>query len=113
MKTYIKLTAISSEADPKVTHLRVDLTYNKGGMNVWTYKQEPRGYYMTIVPVFRDGIMEGFTAFSGKKYLMKSVTRASAKQEQEAWNGVRAFIGDDLRGVVRNMGYELGEECDG
>ena len=104
MKTYFKATAIAPEADQKVTHIRVDLSYSKGGLNVWTYKQEPRGYYMTIVPVFRDGCMEGFTAFSGKKYLMKSVTRASAKQEQEAWNGVRAFIGDDLRGVVRNLG---------
>ena len=113
MKTYFKLTAISSEADPKVTHLRVDLSYNKGGMNVWTYKQEPRGYYLMLTPVFRDGIMEGFTAFSGKKYLIREVTRASAKQEREAEQEANSFLADTLSHIARKMGYELGEECNG
>lgn len=113
MKKYFKLTAIGANADPKVTHMRVDLSYSKGGMNIWTYKQERRGYYLMLTPVFRDGIMEGFVAFSGKKYLIREVTRASAKQEQEAEKEANSFLADTLSHIARGMGYELGEECNG
>lgn len=80
MKHYLKL----KPNDRHNTDLRLDLSYSLGGMNPWTYKTERRGYYMTIVPVQRDGIMEGFEAFSGTKVLLKEVNRQSSKAEQEA-----------------------------
>lgn len=70
------------------THLKVEFYYHLGGMNYFTYKNEPRGYYISISPIERidrDGcILESYAAFSGKKYLLKEVKRKSAKAEAEA-----------------------------
>lgn len=110
MKRYFKVTAVSPSSDQKVTHLRVDFTYSKGGINIWTYKTEPRGYYVLITPVERSGIMESFTAFTGKKYIIREVTRASARAEQEAKAECDSFIADSLANIAHQLGYELGEE---
>lgn len=68
----------------KTTHLRLEVAYNKGGLNVWNYKYERRGYYLLVTPVERGGNMEAFVAFTGGKILLKEVSRASAKAETEA-----------------------------
>lgn len=84
MKKYIELQEKTSHA----THLLIELRYNLGGINYFTYKQEPRGYYLSVSPVkleHRDGYtLESYTAFTGTKYLVKEVTRKSAKAEKEA-----------------------------
>ena len=80
MKRYIKVKPNAG----KTTHLRVETIYNKGGMNVFTYQTERRGYYLHVTPVERRGNMEAFVAFSGTKLLLKEVTRKGAKAEQEA-----------------------------
>ena len=80
MKKYLKL----KPNDKRNTDLKLDLSYSLGGMNPWTYRNERRGYYLIITPVERDGIMEGFEAFSGSKVLLKEVNRQSSKAEQEA-----------------------------
>lgn len=77
MKKYLKL----KPNDQRNTDLKLDLSYSLGGLNVFTYKQERRGYYLIVTPVERSGIMEGFTAFSGSKVLLKEVNRQSAKAE--------------------------------
>lgn len=83
MKKYIEV-----ETNEKATHLRVELRYNLGGISYATYKEEPRGYYLHVTPVTRynrDGIAwEQFTAFTGVKQCVKTVTRKSAKAEAEA-----------------------------
>jgi hypothetical protein len=80
----------------KTTHLRLEVAYNKGGLNVWNYKQERRGYYLLITPVERGGNMESFVAFSGGKILLKEVSRASAKAEAEA----EAYMNRAMNGVA-------------
>ena len=85
MKKYLKV----KPNDGRTTHLKVEVYYSLGGMNPWTYKQEPRGYYLSVCPVERDVrpdgfTMESFTAFAGTKLLLKEVTRKSAKAEQES-----------------------------
>ena len=44
-KSYLEL-----EPEPisnlRATHLKVELYYSLGGTNVFTYKDEPRGYYL-------------------------------------------------------------------
>lgn len=84
MKKYIEL----QEKTRNASHLLIELKYNLGGINYFTYKQEPRGYYLSVSPVkleHRDGYtLESYTAFTGTKYLVKEVTRKSAKAEQEA-----------------------------
>lgn len=84
MKKYIEL----QEKTRNATHLLIELRYNLGGFNYFTYKQEPRGYYLSVSPVElkqRDGYtLESYTAFTGTKYLVKEVPRKSTKAEREA-----------------------------
>lgn len=71
-----------------VTHLKVDCYYKTGGPNMFTYQQEPRGYYMSIRPVRREEkqgyISESFTCFTGGKRFLFPVPRRSKKRDEEA-----------------------------
>jgi hypothetical protein len=64
--------------------VRVQLTYNKGGFNLWTYKEEERGLYLSVSPLrieHGDGyITTSYTGFSGIKQLVKPLKRFSQKQ---------------------------------
>lgn len=84
MKQYLAV----KENKERFTHLKVETYYNKGGMNYFTYKNEPRGYYLSVVPVERldrgSYITESVMAFSGTKELVKEVTRKSDKAMREA-----------------------------
>ena len=64
--------------------IKVRTYYRKDAMNYFTYKNEARGYYLSVTPVERGHGWETFTAFSGFKVLLKEVTRASKKAEAEA-----------------------------
>ena len=83
MKKYIEL-----EPNNKATHIKVETRYNLGGLGFASYTPEPRGYYLHVTPVTRynrDGInWEQFTAFTGVKQCIKTVSRKSAKAEAEA-----------------------------
>lgn len=86
MLNYIK---VSGQAGQEVNNLKVELYYHKGGYNYFTYKNEKRGYYLSISPVYRrestPGItLESYCAFSGIKVLLLEVQRKSNKAEAEA-----------------------------
>lgn len=86
MKKYIDL-----KLNAAATHLKIEVYYNLGGHNVFTGKDEPRGYYLSVSPVERRrtdyGITtETYVAFSGIKECIKPVGRKSAKAEKEAEN---------------------------
>lgn len=72
------------------THLKVEVYYSLGGMNYFTSKIEPRGYYISVTPVersFTNGVAtETVTAFTGIKECIKPVSRKSKKAEIEANN---------------------------
>lgn len=72
----------------KATDIKIETYYNKGGLNYFTYKNETRGYYISVVPVKRrfNGryYTESYTAFSGVKQLILEVKRQSAKQAEKA-----------------------------
>lgn len=61
--------------------IKIYTYYKKDTMNYFTYKNEARGYYLSVTPVERA---RGFEAFTGFKILLKEVTRASKKAEAEA-----------------------------
>lgn len=110
MKRYLKVKPNAGTT----THLKVDMSYSLGGMNLFTYKNERRGYYLTVVPVERrscgDGVMmEGFVAFSGTKLLLKEVTRKSAKAEQEAERMVDKNLPMLVNAILQKNGLELEE----
>lgn len=69
--------------------LKCELYYDLGGMNYFSYKNEARGYYVSVSPVERStsesGISyESYTAFSGIKNLVAQCERQSKKNEQRA-----------------------------
>lgn len=84
MKKYIEVT----ENPAKITHLKIEVYYNLGGINYFTGRAENRGYYLSVTPVERETnggfVSESYTAFTGIKQCIKQVTRKSAKAEAEA-----------------------------
>ena len=64
--------------------IEVELYYSKGGYNVFTYKNESRGYYVRICPITVERNMVSFIAFSGTKVCIHECSRKSAKAEREA-----------------------------
>lgn len=69
--------------------LEVRVYYDKGGMSMFTYKNEPRGYWLGVTPMeISQG--EGYTgrAFmmfgNGRKKFLLEVKRQSPKAEAEA-----------------------------
>ena len=78
----------------KDQYIKVELYYDLGGMNYFTYKTEPRGYYVSVCPVERRALMdsagrvyghsEGFTCFSGRKMLLEPCQRKGKGAEQRA-----------------------------
>ena len=107
MKEYLQLKGNAK----KCTHLKVEVYYNLGGMNYFTYKTEPRGYYLSMSPVertVRNGfISEGYTAFSGNKVLLKEVSRKSKKAEQEALKTAESIKNYYIDKVLEKNGLEL------
>lgn len=73
---------------PQVSHLRIDLYYDLGGFNGFTYRNDPRGYYLSVTPVERCDrggyFTESQTLFRGAKLLIKEVTRKGAGVAKEA-----------------------------
>jgi hypothetical protein len=97
-----------------VTHLKCELYYDLGGYNVFAYQQEPRGYYVSVIPVERqelDGCtMESAVAFSGYKKCIHEVTRKSKKAFAVASELADGAMNDLVQAILNKYGYELGEE---
>ena len=84
MKKYIELKANRYG----YTHIKRETYYKLGGYNYFTYEKEPRGYYVSVIPVTRENrggvVLESIEAFSGLRALLLEVTRKSAKAEFNA-----------------------------
>lgn len=116
MKKYVPIP--SSEARV-ATHIKIEVQYSKGGLNYFTYKEEPRGVYVIVTPVEvkdQGGYqMEQYTAFSGVKSCVKALKRKSEKAEQEIWAKIepvceriaKGFLAHDITGV-HNVLEEVG-----
>jgi hypothetical protein len=89
MKTYIPVPPERpvKVAGEQATHFKVTVDYTKGGINYFTYKTDPRGYYLYASPVIREqgenGIGWERTALtgdgSGFKFLLRPATRLNRK----------------------------------
>lgn len=70
--------------------LKVELYYSLGGVNMFTYKNEARGYYLSVSPVEREkidgfgGFMESYTAFTGVKVLVHPCAKKGKTAESKA-----------------------------
>ena len=97
------------------THIRVEVRYNLGGLGFSSYTPEPRGYYLHVTPVTletRYGCnIESFTAFTGVKQCVKTVTRKSAKAEAAAEAAAAQIENALVSHVLEKNGLELAEEA--
>lgn len=115
MKKYIQTKRM-----PGATHIKIEVRYELGGFNYFTYKTEPRGIYISVSPVTLEDRpggyqMETYTAFSGRKFCVRELKRKSekalqeiiAKVEPKAEAIARAFEGWGAEGVS-NFISEMG-----
>lgn len=75
--------------DDKGNELKIEVYYDKGGINYFTYKTDPRGYWLSIRPVQierreRSIIVESYPLFSGVRRFLLEVKKKSAKAEEQA-----------------------------
>lgn len=84
----IKTVYFPVKGTPRVTHIKAECYYSLGGYNVFTGREEKRGYVISASPVERSPIggvmMESYTAFTGKKYCFLECARKSKKKAYEA-----------------------------
>lgn len=94
--------------------IEVELAYHKGGMNVFTYEMEKRGYYIHVTPmeiIDRGGYkMYAYTAFSGSKFCIWECSRKSAKAENEAVKLVNGEYRDFVARMVSSIAQKNGLE---
>lgn len=83
--------------------LKIEVYYNKGGMNYFTSRSEERGYYLSVTPVTRtkgEGYTsESYVGFSGVKKLILPVARQSEKQLQAAIAAAESHV-EELKNWV-------------
>ena len=83
-----KYIPVRSKTTSKVNNLKLEVYYSLGGINYFTYKNEPRGYYLSVSPVERvqhDGyVTESVVLFSGIKKLVKEVAKSGKKHAEDA-----------------------------
>ena len=81
MKKYEQIEGTNKE-------LKIEVFYDKGGMNYFTSTVNRRGYYVSarVVEVKKDNdcVIESFMLFSGLKKLLFEVKRQSEKSYKEA-----------------------------
>ena len=70
-------------------HLKVQVAYEKGGMNYFSGQESRRGYYLYVYPVQIETVddrvtIESYTMFKGGKKLLMEVGRKSHKAYEKA-----------------------------
>lgn len=102
------------EIIPNTTYqLKIQVYYDKGGMNYFSGGVNKRGYYLSVTPVQieRQGnnvMIESYTAFSGIKKLILEVERQSPKSAEKAKELAESSI-PELKQYVLNQMIERGE----
>jgi hypothetical protein len=97
-----------------VSHLRIELYYSLGGWNVFTHRDEPRGYYLSVTPVVLETsngyTTESVTVFRGVKQLVKEVARRGAGVAKEAEKVAMSRISGLIDYVCTKENIKLLEE---
>jgi len=90
--------------------LKVQLYYDKGGMNYFSNRLETRGYYLSVSPVKRTRVQnlvtEEYTAYSGIKRLILPVGRRSDKSDEQAERLAESKI-EELKNEVISRNREI------
>lgn len=107
MKDYEKVEGTNYE-------LKIQVYYDKGGMNYFTSRPEQRGYYASVTPVQVErrpgGIMvESYAAFSGVKMLVLPVQRQSPKAEAQAREKAMEVIPELKEAIKERIKSKMGK----
>jgi len=92
--------------------LKIEVFYDKGGMNYYNGKTEARGYWLSARQVERSAsgtsgfMMESFGLFSGAKMFLKEVARKSDKAYKEACELAEPKIAELREAVLSNPNYK-------
>jgi hypothetical protein len=101
-------------ANENANKIKITFDYDIGGYDMFTYTQKPRGYYIRVTPVLLENRgsynVVSFTAFTGFKKCIKTVTRKSAKAEREALETARDFLPDIVAAVCKHNGVSVNPE---
>lgn len=110
MKTIITQYRKVKNPTTDCNYIKCELYYHLGGQNFFTYKNEGRGYYLSVSPVYRNGYTESYIAFSGKKMLVKEVARQNKKAQAEA----EEFFKENIERYIKMIcpEYECEEETE-
>ena len=95
--------------------VKVESFYDKGSYNYYTSKQSERGYYISVTVLEvskRNGyISEAYSLFdSGYKQLVKPVSRASKKAEQEVEDHMMEYADSIIKRLCEEKQIEIGDE---
>lgn len=78
------------------THIKVSVSYQLGGLNPFTHKEEKRGIYVFICPdkmIPRDGYtIHQVSAYSGCKVCVKETRRDAPKSVEAIWERLQESI---------------------
>lgn len=112
MKKYLAIKGTDS-GSKKANFLRIELYYDKGGYDYMSYRQKPRGFYLSVTPVFRENkgtyTTEMFGAFSGYKQLILEVNRFSDKQYNKAYDLSRGYEALMINRLLKENNFTLAE----
>lgn len=74
---------IKVDGKTDISHIRVEIYYDKGGMSYLSGKEEKRGLYLSLVPVKKDGSWTTVRIYNGVRMFVKPMKRFSNKQLKE------------------------------
>lgn len=108
IKEHIYIITKNPEGDKHSNVLTVEIYYSLGGMNYFSYRSEPRGYYFSVTPENRrNGIVSFSTSNSGAKQCFMEVKRHTKKNEAAASEMWGECIDKYFKPWCKAKGYEV------
>lgn len=106
MKEYLPIVET-----PDANHLKIEVRYQLGGVNYATYRNEARGYYLSVTPVNRyisSGLpCESFVCFTGVKKLILPCSRRSEKKMEQAVGLAQEQKAELIKHVLQENSLQL------
>ena len=102
-----------------VNTIELNIYYDKGGYNYFSYTEKKRGYYISALPMEKtqkDGYNTyTYSAFKGVKMLVKEATRYTEKGAREAQEIAKNYRYNVLKYVIEenNLTCEAINEKEG
>ena len=103
----IERTYKASHETKNANVIIASIYYNKGGANFYSYKNEERGYYFSIIPEEQRGCMHIYEGFSGVKTCILPVNRQSKKSFEVAKSMLEKYIDLYLDDYCNDNGFTI------